>query len=179
MKIVSMKGTNVTIEVDGKKHMFDIQNMLVINDQQLSKEYTQQASTFSFFAVLEARAEKAMADVDLLEAQEYSAADEAARTEFKEAGAKFTEAVIKSQVLQNDAYLESRKVLDNAKFLYRLLRMINDSWRMRADMLVSLGAHARAEMGMTDMKIKALTEGADTTNLKAVLDNAKEAKSGE
>ncbi len=71
---------------------------------------------------------------------------------------KPTEAMVNAAVTQDEEYLNAKHDEISTEQHYRTLRAISDALRMRADMLISLGAHLRAEQGMTNAHINETVE---------------------
>lgn len=85
----------------------------------------------------------------------YAEADEFFREEFRGAGEKFTEGVIRSLVLQDEEYGIVLEEEIEAKYQHNVMKGVVKAMEQRSYMLNSLGAHKRAEFSMTDMTIKA------------------------
>lgn len=81
-------------------------------------------------------------DVDLLEAQ----LDPLMRKALKDAGANVTESIVKATIAQNESLIEARRELVDADVEKAQVFGALDAIRSKKEMLISLGAHLRAEM---------------------------------
>jgi len=160
--IQEISGTRISVvDMRGKLRTFDIGDIFNIDESNISKEFTQQASLYAFFAALAATAEKKAADADFLKDQEYAQADQASREDLEEQSIKYTEAVIKSMVVTDAGYTKRVRNHIIAEYDYRLLKALASALEQRANMLISLGAYLRHELDQTAMNIKrAQTDGA-------------------
>ena len=138
----------------GKTKSIHLDDVLEIHEDRLTEHFAQQASIFGYFSIQLAEAERILSKVKTEAEQEYSAADEHYRKMYNELEQKYTEAVIKSDVVRD---LDYNKVLDRQRNLERnvsILKSIVNALKMKADMLISMGAHLRQEYDMTGMSIR-------------------------
>jgi hypothetical protein len=132
----------------------DVDAMMRIDDQNLSKEFTQQASLLAYAATLAARAEAewGYAKLDLEETTASIYKD--VRQDAEADGRRTTEAQVDAAVKTSRGYLEASENEIQHKEQYRILRGLVDALIQRGSMLQSLGAHLRSEMDQTDMIIR-------------------------
>ena len=155
--IDEIKGTVLILNVGGAKKSFDLSSLFLIDEQNITKEFMQQAASYAYFATLGAAAEKKVAKLDMQKDQEYAAADEEYRKELDEkvdaAGkpVKYTEAVVKSMILQDEDYSKMLDGLESAKYQLNLIKAITRAFEQKAQMLQSLGSHLRFEWSMQGM----------------------------
>jgi len=148
-----VSGTLITINTFRGKKTFDIGRLFVIDENNLTEEFTTQAASYAFFSTLIAEAERNVAKRDLAKDQEYATADEYYRNEMTAKGEKYTEAVIRSLVLRDEDYLKSSDQLEDAKYELNLIKAIVRSYEQKSTMLQSLGNHLRSEYVMMGMHI--------------------------
>jgi len=126
----------------------------IINEAYLSQEFSTQAAMYVELITNYNRAEtehmKAKANLERI----YAEVDQDIRDELAVNGKKYTETVVKSLVLLEEDYIEEQQYALHASKKYMLLKQLLKAMEMRADMLISLGAHLRAEISMTQMNIK-------------------------
>lgn len=152
--IKGIQGTKVTIKDGDEERVLDLTDLFRIDETNLTKEFTEQASLYGYFGVLMAKAEHEAAVRDLGKDQEYAVADLDWRAEMEEAGKKYTEALIRNTVLSDEEYQRISIQAAEAEFDYKLLKAIVSALQQRAEMLISLGAHIRHELDQTGMSIR-------------------------
>jgi hypothetical protein len=150
--------TDYNIEVSykgmGQKKVVQLTDILEIYEDSLTEHFAEQASLFGYFAIQLAEAERLRAKVKTDAEQSYAEADAHYRKQYNELEQKYTEAVIRGDVILDDDY---NKVLDRQRLLERnvsILKSIVNALKMKADMLISMGAHLRQEYDMTGMNIR-------------------------
>jgi hypothetical protein len=166
--IDEIKGTVITVVTDRGKKTFDIGKLFLIDEDNLTREFVQQAAFYAFFSVLIATAERNVAKRDLLKDQEYSAADESYRKELTDKAEKYTETVIKSMVLRDEDYQTTMEELESARYDLNLLKAITRAYEHKGNMLQSLGSHLRHEYSMMGMHVN---EAEVVDAVKAVKEN--------
>lgn len=144
IKVRTMKGIKT----------FDIGKLFNVDKDNLSNEFTTQASLYGFFAILAADADRIAAMKGLLYDQEAAAADEGYRAQLELDGKKFTEAVIKSMVVRDENALKALEAKENADYELAVLKAIVRAFEQRAMMLQSLGSQLRHEYDMQGMNIR-------------------------
>jgi hypothetical protein len=145
---------NVVVVIRGEKHTYNIADLLEIDENNLSKEFASQAALFGFFATAQAEAEMEMEMASSAKDREYATADEYYRSELERKEKKYTEAVIRSSIIRDVDYVTAEQGFHIAEHNANMLKMIVKALGQRAEMLISLGAHLRAEADMTGMSIK-------------------------
>lgn len=146
--------TTISIAVDGKERVYSTEELLQIDQTELSEEFASQAARYGYFAALAAAAEADYKHAKHTTELVYAETDDLVRQEFREAGVKTTEAAIKSAILLDEDYCQAMDRELAALRNYRLLSALVRALEQRASMLQSLGAHVRHEYDMTDMIIK-------------------------
>ena len=172
--ITEINGTTFKVRtMDGGYKKFRIDDIFAVDEDNISKEFMQQASLYGFFATIMATAEdianRASFDVD----QEYALCDSDARNSLDRNGMKYTEAVIKGMVYQYESYQKTVAINNKCQYDFKLLKALVKALEQRAEMLVSLGSHLRHESNMTGMNIKERQMDTTVKNVKAVLDGRK------
>lgn len=83
----------------------------------------------------------------------YAHCDKHTRDELKMSGIKYTEKMVENTVITHPKYLEVQEEYHDAKLISGLLKAARDAMIHRRDMLIQLGATARAE-GSADISIR-------------------------
>ena len=160
---------SLLLSIDGEfSESYNLDEMFAINDSELTKEMSQHSSRYGRIAVWLAKAERMRSLRKQQLDVEYSMVDEIIRREYQEDNAKYTESVIRANVLLDDQYGMALTAYDAADGVVVLLKNVLNAMKMKSDMLISIGAQMRAEMSMTGMLIK---DDYDTTvtNVKKIL----------
>lgn len=126
---------------------------LDINQEDLSTEFSKQPSSYARYAVQLAQAERLFGKAAAVREQMYAILDKEYRLAAQLDNKKPTEPQLKALIEMDEDFVAVLEDELNAKYNYKVLKAIVDSWYMRADMLVSLGAHTRHEMDMVGMHI--------------------------
>ena len=132
----------------------EILSMLEINEDNLSAEYTRQAALFAWVAAEAAAAERDHANAAVNKDTTYAELDFKCREWASNNGQKTTEAEIKAMIQADDSYIAAVSTLNDAEYVMNIMKALVQAMRIRADMLVSLGANMRQEMGMTGMTMQ-------------------------
>lgn len=117
-----------------------------VNPLDLSDAMMQQASLFSHYGELAAKASRQVDDVKLLLENTEAAVYRNLRDEFAKNGEKVTEAQLEKLVTRHDKVITTKKALNEAKQIEAVAKAAVEALRQRKDMLVQLGAHEREEM---------------------------------
>ena len=166
-----------SIKVGGKT--LSLESLFEVDEVDIDTEYREQSALYAYFIVQEAYAERdhseVVAEKDLVHAE----LDEHYRRLLKANDSKTTENAIESSIIQDAAYGKILMDVIRAKQHWSILKGITKALEQRASMLVSMGAHRRAEFNMTNMTVRTetLQEFSDTidemkTNLKNKRQNA-------
>lgn len=133
----------------------DIDKFVPVGDD-ISLEFKEQASKYAYIAVLAAQAEAEWQESKTRLKRTYANIDKDTRGRLAVVGGKVTEAMVSAEIELTRGYVEDR---DEEQFYHRqylIMRAIETSMKMRADMLVSLGAQLRNEasqLGLTTKKM--------------------------
>lgn len=146
--------SKITININSVAKEYDVAELLEIDENNLSTEFAQQAAVFGYFATAQAAAEDVAERRKIEKEREYAKADEYWRAWHDKREKKYTETVIRSTVIRDDDYIKAETYYNNAAHDANMLKLIVRALGQRADMLISLGAHLRAEMEMTGMNIR-------------------------
>lgn len=152
--IDDIKGSKITFVKSGVKKAIDISELFDIDEEDLTHEFAQQASLYAYFATLQAEAELELSHAALAKDQEYAACDEHHRKALDRREQKYTEAVIKSLVVRDQEYNDVYDRHAACQNDVEVIKAIVKALQMRAEMLISLGAHMRQEYSMTGMNIR-------------------------
>lgn len=138
---------------DGEaKVALDVDAMLYIG-QDLSAEFTNQASTYAYVATLGAMAEAMWLESKKELERTYAEMDKDVRRDLITSGEKITEGKVKEEIKTRRGYHEA--LLEELDFReqHLIMQALVRAFDMRAQMLISLGAHLRAEAQQTGMTI--------------------------
>lgn len=136
----------------GKK--FSLADLFHIEEVDLDTEFRTQATWFAFFAKELAEADYQLARAKAVRERVYAECDLDYRADYNSDDIKYTEAIIRSEVVLDKAYKEAREYEMEIQRQYNTLKSIVNALDQRASMLISLGAHRRAELDMTGLHIK-------------------------
>ena len=143
---------SITLSFPGEPEIY-VSSILHIDGEDLSNEYASQASVYGWIATMVADAELGYNKLKHEREIQYAEAYDAIRYDYENRGEKFTEAKLNASVALDELYIKAKKWEREAEHKYKTYKLILDAMKMRADMLISLGAHLRAEQYMTGMKI--------------------------
>jgi hypothetical protein len=132
----------------------NIDDIFQIDEANIIEAYSKQSALYARFAVMHAEADAVVGKTQAARDEEYAAADDHYRHDMDRNGEKYTEAKVKAFIELDENY---RKAVDDyiqADYICRKVKAIVRALEMRAEMLVSMGAHLRHEMNMTDMNIR-------------------------
>lgn len=150
---LDQKIANEPIIIDGETYTFaDLTGVGV----DLTQEFKIQSSRYAYISALAAKAEALYSERK--GDREALYADLELEYREKLADSKPTEGKIKSNVITDDEYLKAVMAENDALRDWKLLRALVDGLRQRGEMLISLGAHLRAERDFTDMHINETKE---------------------
>ena len=151
MKVID--GINIVVYIDDTKHVINLAELLKIDENNLTHEYSKQAAMYAYIGYIVAKLSHIESMYDLKKDREYAIADENYRQQMDESKTKYTEAVIKSLVIVDEDYI---KIVDDLAIAQHNLLMMKNIMRaleQRSDMLISLGSHLRHEANMTGMHV--------------------------
>lgn len=153
--IDEIRGSSVRITDQlEREHTFDINELCLIDDTDVSGEFMRQPALYAYFATLQANAEKRLLDAKANTKKEYALADLAAREELSLNSQKYTESVISAMIQADERYVNAVSEENLAEYDAKLLKAICYALEQRANMLISLGSQIRHEANMTGMSVK-------------------------
>lgn len=123
-----------------------------------SKEFVAQSSLYAYIAMLAARAEAEYIFAKKERDKSYALTYKEARKDLEMSGEKITEARVTAEVTVRKGYVEAIAFELDCREQFLILQAVERSMAMRADMLVSLGAHQRKEWAQTGMHVKNLVD---------------------
>jgi len=136
----------------GDKVEIDTDKLFNIDETNLTREYAKQAALYAYYGKLYNDADRAFMRAEASKDALYAELDIAYREELKDE--KTTEGKIKSMVITDEQYTKSVNNVIYCQYRRNTLRTILDALKMRADMMISMGAHLRAEYDQTGMTMK-------------------------
>lgn len=130
----------------------DVDDVLPIG-QDLSSEFTKQPSLYAYIAVLAARAEAMWLESKRELDRIHAVIDKEVRKDLAFTDVKVTEAMVKAEIELRRGYHDA--LMDELDFReqHLIMQALTKAFEMRANMLISLGAHLRAEAQQTGMLI--------------------------
>lgn len=152
--IEDIQGSKITFKKGDESRSIDIAELFDIDEANLTREFSRQASLYAFFATLQADAEYELANASLDKDQAYAVADDKNRKYMDKREMKYTEPVIKSLVIRDEDYQAKYDDWAWAEHEVEALKAIVKALQMRAEMLVSMGAQLRQEYNMTGMNVR-------------------------
>lgn len=155
----------------GKSHNTDLRKDLPIFQDDLSDEFANQSVLYAYYAILAAKAEAAFKECKMKLVNAESRADAQVRQQLEENGVKITEARVRSGIMQDGVVMQVRETLMLAEKDSLIMRAIEAAFKMRADMLIRLGAMQRSEMSQINTNIK---EPTTRENIKSKMDGLRE-----
>lgn len=150
----------VEIALETGEVEIDLDDIIPISDD-ISTEFREQPSLFEYVAMLAADAESLWRESKRLTEEVYAETDAIVRDEFDNRGERTTEKRVESEVQGRRGYREAVRFELMCHKQHLIMRVLQQSLEMRADMLISLGAHLRAEAQQTGMLIKKTKERLD------------------
>ena len=145
---------DIQVTVDGRD--VSVQDLFEIDETNLDKEYTCQASRYAFFTVLAARAKRAAS----LAEQERREIEADVWSNIKDdpdniptGGRTVSDGLADKLTILDQDYANAKSDEIEATYQYDLMKGLAYAFSQRAAMLTNLGADMRKEMDMTDMHI--------------------------
>lgn len=138
----------------GKSKVVTLSEILDIYEDELTEHFAEQASLFGYFSVQLAEADRLVGIAKMKAEQKYARTDAHYRKTYNELEQKFTEAVIRGDVILDEDYQNSLDKQHQAEYNVSIIKSIVNALRMKADMLISMGAHLRQEYSMTGMNVR-------------------------
>lgn len=148
--IANIRGLVITFS-DGE--ILDVHDLVTVDAEQMTSNFSKQASNLAFLGARLAEAEWAEAKGKAWMEQEYARLDEEWRQGYELDGYKYTEPVIRAKVQGDEEYKDAQNLYFELEYHVGLLKRLIDATRQRGDMLISLGAHLRMEYDATGMHI--------------------------
>lgn len=164
-------GMDILLKVDGKSITINLADLFLIDEANLTKEYSRQAALYAWLGVVGAKADHKASMADLAKDQEYARTDEAYREQFDASGRKMTEPQVKSLILIDKDYMRASANELALKYDSKLIQALIKALDQRADMLISLGSHLRHEVDMTGMNIQEKKYESSLKDLKKVVES--------
>lgn len=134
---------------DGKVTSYN--DLLLIDDTNLSAEFSQHAAWLGYIGVLTAEAEAdyevAKLEADTVEAE----ADYQARLSLNSKGIKFTEPMVKAWIAMDTSYINANTTKIEKLKVYKTMKALETAMKEKGSMLISLGATQRQEMDVTNL----------------------------
>ena len=167
--MIDISGTKISVVVGKVIKELDLADIFSIDETELTREYSQQASLYAYFSTLTADAERNVAMATMIMEQEYAIMDQEYRSDAVADDVKVTESMVKQAIISDKDYQKLSKNVINKKYYFRVLKAVADALEQRANMLVSLGAYLRHEQDMTGMNIRRREFDNSVDNMKSTI----------
>jgi len=143
----------ISVDIGEGPFDIDLDAILPISQEDLSGEFTRQASSYAYIAMVAAQTKAIWVDAkrDLEKAR--ASASREVRRSMRLDGIKSTEAVIVEEVEATKAYRTASDYEITCQTQYLTMEAVCRAMEQRAQMLQSLGAHLRSERDQLDMHI--------------------------
>jgi len=142
---------------DGKTINLDLDDIIPIGGD-LNVEFREQPSLYAYIAMLAADAESMWREAKRTVDEVYAETDKAVRDELQAYDKRITEKKVASEVEIRRGYREAVAYELACRHQYNIMNVLQESMDMRSHMLISLGAHERAEAEQTGMSISEKTK---------------------
>lgn len=150
----------------------DLDELIPISSD-LNQEFIEQPSLYAHIAMLAAQAEAFWIDAKRHQEGVYAETDKEVRLDLLRDDEKITEGKVSAGVKLRRGYIEAQNYELDCREQYLIMRALERTMDMRAQMLISLGAHLRAEAQQTDMLIKQTKENMTSAHKKVSKARAK------
>jgi hypothetical protein len=144
-------GKFVFIDADSEVEL-DLDAVLEMGED-INSEFSRQAANYAYIATLAAKAAMLEMEANHQKDVAYAETYKTVRRRLSLSGEKFTEAVVNSDVEVDEAYRDAVGAQTFYKGQNLLMKALTRAMEMKADMLISKGAHLRSELAQTDMHI--------------------------
>jgi len=144
----------VVIDVGvGEEVELDLDELIPISED-LNMEFSDQAALYAYIAMLAAQAEAVWLDSKRDLDEVYAVTDKAVRQDFVANNERVTEGKVAAEIKIRKGYSNAvdEELFCHEQFL--IMRALERAMSQRAQMLISLGAHLRAEAEQTGMLIR-------------------------
>lgn len=143
----------MTISLGEEEQTLNLDEIVPISAD-LSDEFSRQPSLYAYVAMLSAQAEAAWAMAKRDAERERADSDQIIREEARAREEKITEGIVSSRVTLDPAVQKAEEEEAEYRYQYLLIKAVVQAMDQRAQMLISLGAHLRAEADMSGMIIR-------------------------
>jgi len=127
---------------------------LKIDDANLDKELSEQASKYLFVAEKAVNAEFAYESFKAQTQQLAAELDSKIRAEAAAAGSKVTEAGITKEIERHPDYVKAQQALNTKRAQKELMRALRESWYMRKDLLIQMAIKQRSEIDAVSASVR-------------------------
>lgn len=135
------------------EEVLDLDNIVPIAGD-LSEEFSRQPSLYAYIAMMAANAEALYGAAKAGTERTKARTDRDIRKRAKAIDEKVTENVVFNRVLMDDDVEEAEETEMAYRYQYLVLKALTNAMDQRAQMLISLGAHLRAEAEQTGMLVR-------------------------
>lgn len=129
----------------------DVDAMLAINDTNLSKEFSEQAARYAYIAVMSAESEARWLTAKRQLEEVRASTDKEVRRDL--ANEKVTEGKVTAEMEMRRGVRDAAEYELSCREQFAVVKALTAAMDMRAQMLISMGAHARMEADQSGMHI--------------------------
>jgi len=135
----------IEFDVEGEKLRIDLAD-LDIDPERLEHEFKMQSSLFCHYSLQHIKALNALRRKKAQKEELHAFLDLHYRDNFNADGIKFTEAMVRSKIIQDERMLKLEAEILELESIVGIFKVVVDSFDQKGNMLVSLGALRREEM---------------------------------
>jgi hypothetical protein len=144
----------ITINAGAGDVEINLDEYLLVDENNLAVEFARHSAKYAYLAILCAGAEASY----IAAKEAVSRAEKQGLLDAKTSGIKVTDTVAEAMAELSCSELRDYEVACRAQYL--LMKAVVDAMSSRKDMLISLGAHLRAEQDTTGMTVRHTDVGA-------------------
>lgn len=145
---------DITVELgEAGQEVLHLDNIVPILGN-LSEEFARQPSLYAYIAMMAAQCEALYGASKAGTERTKARADKRIRQQARTHDEKVTEGLVANRVVLDDDVEEAEEIEASYRYQYLVLKALTQAMDQRAQMLISLGAHLRAESEQTGMLIR-------------------------
>lgn len=133
------------------KVSIDADAMLAINDTNLSREFSEQSARYAYIAVMTAEAEARWLAAKRNQEEVRASTDKEVRRDL--ANERVTEGKVTAELEMRRGVRDAAEYELSCREQFSIMKALTAAMDMRANMLISMGAHARMEADQAGMHI--------------------------
>jgi septal ring factor EnvC (AmiA/AmiB activator) len=137
----------ISLEARGRTYELDIASFVAIDSSNLEKAFVEQSALYAYVATLYAEADHEVKDAKLHLERTEASVNQSVREllESESGGKRVVNQMVDAERIQHPDVVAAENRLLAAQLNHTMLKGIMEALRIRSEMLISLGAHRRAE----------------------------------